>query len=468
MTHVLAKFTKMLASFLIYAFVLLTMLLLGRESRAMQVDLRVWVLVFPAVVLLGRFLLKVSSFRQVPPIFIPFFCFWIFEGVRYLLPWAGIHVEPEFAERYRDSFIRTSEYFLIFSVFFVFCQQKRRVLRTAALLGHSGYLLAMIAMIPLLLSSTHEPIYDMAQWRTDCFWPLRISEKWIHNYFLPPFAHVNILGDILMVGFFALAGLILYALSVSASNSNEAETRSREARRRWLTDLIFKIMQSAVILGAVLLLYSRGTILALSFSILVFLVFLYFRFKRNIYIGLIFGIVISLFFTAAWIGNGSKAFKETLTAFQEDGEGGSSVTNKRGKEIALKIYQAYPVWGVGLRGYSVFAQKVDTNWKETDPAEAYHRSPLNHYLLMLSESGAGAFFWFSFIVVWLLQTGYRIIVTKSRLKFALGLCGLCAVLTILTHSIVGFLMQYYATSSLVYAVMGMTSGLLGSHFKYEK
>ncbi len=358
-------------------------------------------------------------------------------------------------------------FFAIFFSYYWLTRQKSRVNLLALFFSWTAFLLALNA-IPPLLQGKSDPIYSASGSSSGFFWPAVYQWDWVRQYGLSKFTHVNLFGDILNFGFFPSLSLALYALHVRKLQQSGEVLKNEKLFLRGMPFAMMNLMRGAVIVVAILLLFSRGTMASFLISGFVFIGFLCVKYPGNKKLIIMAAFVLSLFGIATWAGNLSRAAKEVATLTTEKGEkDSSSYTNKRGAELALAIYHKYPLAGAGYRGYTQFAREFDEDWEKGMPLAAYHMTPFSHYFNTLSEEGAGAFLYFLALLAWLVETVWRLFRTKSYYKFVMGLGFFCGVITVLFHAAFGILMQQYATASLTYACMGITLGILSPAFQHD-
>jgi len=457
---------------LLALFLSLLFVLLGRESSDAQVHLR---LILSAVCLVVGVLCARHSHKKgwshtwILWLFYVFFAFQIGRAIDFFFFKEISATSDQFKrDAYGQDLIFSAGYLSLLLSYYWGCLQKKNVVTLLNVLTWCAFLLAMISLPPLLLGG-HNPMYDKPGLpNTGIFWPFTFHWRWVEEYFLPLFTHVNIFGDILGFGFFPSLGLALYALYLRQTTAKGLSAASERRHLPQLPTIILCLVRAAILGGAILLLFSRGTMIAFFLALFIFLVIHAIKF-RSIQKTLVTGVLlVAIVGVGGWAGNLSKALKEVSTLASEvGGEGGSSSANKKGSQLARAIYDSNPLWGVGRNGYEKFAKSFDRDYKEGQPLGFSHYTPYNHYLKTLCEQGFGAYLYFLWLICWILGSCWALYRTQSYFKFVIGLSLFCSVLTVLIHASFGFLMQYYATSAFVYILMAMTLGVLSPHFKHE-
>ena len=155
--------------------------------------------------------------------------------------------------------------------------------------------------------------------------------------------------------FFSALGLMFYAYYILK------EKYGRLRRFKWShpmgNSLLLYLAIVLAIPMAILLLFSRGTILCFSIALVFFFVML---FLRKPSFGLVkfttvFLIIGGVFLAS--VGNLSQAIEEMQTLKSET-QDSSLGTTMEGATRAYRIYQDYPIWGIGNRALSLFGERV--------------------------------------------------------------------------------------------------------------
>jgi len=135
-----------------------------------------------------------------------------------------------------------------------------------------------------------------------------------------------------------------------------------------------------------------------------------------------------------WAGNLDKAWKELQTLGRETEvleknldyetdvyKSRSIYHNKEGMRIAKAMYRDYPIWGAGTRQY----RKLSGNYVPAGRPEKefilVRTYAMSHFFQKMAEEGAGVFFYFIFIAVYIVETFWKLFRTQSRFKFIMGL-----------------------------------------------
>lgn len=452
---------------LIFLFILLLFLSLGVD-RAELDQVRY---VGASAVLLGfvffvREGLPAHVFQSKAILF--FFLFIIFQLIRFFwgvigLRWINSDAEQtEIFLRYTQSALPWLYYFGIFAVFYAWFSSRKKIKKLLWVLSGSGLLVAMNALPPLMQHGA------MGYWtgkKYVFFHPSFYASKWISVYLISDFGHVNYVGDIIAIGFFAALGIFSYTFSHWFAQDKS----KRVFDRLPFLEFGFPISVMSLCILAIILLFSRGTIvsfvLALAFFILVSA--LKNRAKNQFLFILVTLGILGLVLT--WAGNLKSVWKElaTLQTEVKSPEDTSSASNIEGAKRALKIYKEHIVWGVGVNGYADQSKRFASN------AEAYNEfilvrfKAMCHYLHVLAEEGAGTFFYFIFLIFYGWECGKGFWKTTSRFQAVAALALFSSMVMIFTHAWINFLLQQFNMSLLVYAVMGSCLAVLRSDFQHD-
>ncbi len=316
--------------------------------------------------------------------------------------------------------------------------------------------------IPALLIKGHAG-YLGADGKPGFFYPAFYFNDYLSKYLLSRFSHVNYTGDVIAFGVFPALGLFFYALYLF-----------REKREKPLASCTLPALFCGVTALAVILFFSRGTIICFSMAFLVYLLTLFVKFPSRIQSIFTLAALVLVLIFLFWAGNLGKVWNEIGTLQRETevtNTHTSSSTNREGARRALRIYRAYPLWGVGTDGYSNVSLRFATegtairNLDSDFMAMAEFRA-MCHYLQVLAEEGIGAFFYFLFLLAYFFESIRGFFKTKSRFQFISSLSLFAPVFMVLSHAAINHLMQQFSISVLVYLLMGATLALFQPDFEH--
>ncbi len=315
-----------------------------------------------------------------------------------------------------------------------------------------AFLLAVAAIPPLLIKANAG--YLNAEGRLGFFPPFAYFHPLVSKYLVSRYAHPNYMGDVIAMGFFPAMGVFFYSL------------RTLREHKSSLSALLPGLLMATEGL-AIILFFSRATILCFTAAFLIFLLATLVKYPSRIQM-IVAGIALAVVLAfLLWAGNIQKTVKEIQTLERETDisqQGTTGSGNREGIQRALAIYQNFTLWGVGTRGYESVSELFASG-----PGHQYAMiqfKAYNHYLQTLAEEGTGAFLYFLFLLSFLLESGWRLFRSKSRFQFMAGLSLLMPVVLILAHAAVAPVMDYFAVATPVYILMGATLGILQGNFEH--
>ena len=372
---------------------------------------------------------------------------------------------PDLAVRDAGVLARWVFYLFFFGLSFSVFTAKKDVRRLLNVMSWSGLFVALNALPPLLMKG--RPGYVPSAVKGGFFHPVFYFHPWVSHYLLSRFAHKNWTGDVMAFGLFPLLGLIFYSLD-----------RWKGPDPRRLSVLATRLTAALLTAAAILLLSSRGTTVFLAGSFMVFLLFLLFKFFSGRQLVFTVSVFVLIAGFAVWAGDFDKVRKRLATlqtievqAFKNNQEtdpyqSRSVYTNIEGAKRALRIYHDHPVWGVGTGGYAAVSEKYATPGLEKANTLSKFAA-MCFYLQLLAEEGMGAYLYFLFLAVYLVEMGWGLFKTKSRFKFIAALSLFCPVLLVFGHASINHLMQNFSFSMLVYISMGASLAVLRPDFQHE-
>ncbi|MBI2167688.1 MAG: O-antigen ligase family protein [Candidatus Omnitrophica bacterium] len=352
-------------------------------------------------------------------------------------------------------------YFGFFILSYFFFEERGRVRHLLWTLGGSGFFLALNAIPPFLIRGSSG--YPLTNGTSAFFHPLFYSHETVAKYVMGRFAHANYTGDVIALGFFPALGLLFYSLN----RLRRRKSHSKETAKVSMASLALPAIFVATTALAVIWIRSRGTVLCFSAAFLVYLFCLLLKFPSRTQMVSSFAALLLIAGFLIWAGDIQATWKELQTVEKEfDASRPASLsTNREGAKRALAIYGAHPLWGVGTGGYSKVSERFATPGTEQDAMVKF--KAMSHYGQLLAEEGSGAFFYFLFLGSYLFEVARGLRKTQSRFQFTAGLSLFSAVLMVLLHASIQYLMQRYSISMLVYILMGASLRVLQPDFEHR-
>lgn len=460
--------------FLLPAAVFLLFTLLGREYSVQQTHVRI----FLGIGIMAIQGLLFSQYREIFKkgglafVLMPYLCFLAFEWVRFnrglFLIFSGRAQDDWFLIRqHLDAPYVWFGYLVFFLIFYnAACSKKSHTLLMVSFVW-SAFFVAINVLPPLLM--TGKPVYLVHNSPTASLWPILYHFKWLGTYIFSRFGHENMLGDVLGFGIFPAFAIAAYAFHLLKIKKNQDPLMKSDRffARGWPLVSLY-LMLGFTMFAAILLLFSRGSILAFFITLGVFSIAWAAKSisKKNIII--LVGFFAGLLVFSVWAGSLKEALTEVMTVSQEKGqEGSSSYANKRGSEIAIEITKKEWPWGTGKYGFGIVAKQIDQSWRKPSGFKAFHGTANNHYLQVLAEEGAGAIPYYLFLIFCIYRIIAGLVTTKSRYKFLMGLGSFCSALMVLIHTSFHFLMDGFAVGVLVFSALGMSLGVLNKTFQHD-
>ena len=443
-----------MSEFLFLLFAASLFLKLGSDTLE-HPQTRIFYLVFLVIIFLlcaGNSRIR-HPFKSSPALF--FLFFFGFEVLRllwavWLMEFRGVGENPLLPLlRYVSSPVN----WLIFFGFFLFAlsffrtrEQANRLLWWVAWMA---FILAMAAIPPLLLRGHLG--YPGRGGGLNFFPPFFYFNKFFSQYVISRYAHPNDMGDLVALGFFPATGLFFYFLQ-----------RLKEGVS--LVSLGLPALFLATEALAIILFFSRGTIVCFSFTFLLFLLATLVKYPSRLqlsFAAVAFTLIVIFFL---WAGNVQATWKELQTLKRETTSAGtsSSNVNREGAKRALTIYRALPLWGAGTGGYAGVSPLFSTVKNST----MSNFKTFCHYLQVLCEEGVGAYLYFLFILAYFFEWITALLRTNSRFQFMAGLSLGMPVLMIYLHAAVSPIMDYFAMALPVYIYMGLSLGVLQKDFEH--
>ena len=277
------------------------------------------------------------------------------------------------------------------------------------------------------------------------------------------FAHANYTGDVIALGFFPALGLLFYSLN----RFRRKKGHSKETTKASMASLALPAIFVATTALAAIWIRSRGTVLCFSAAFLVYLFCLLLKFPSRTQMVSSLAALLLITGFLLWAGDIQATWKELQTVENEfDASKPASLsTNREAAKRAVAIYGAHPLWGVGTGGYSRVSERFATPGTERDAMAKF--KAMSHYGQLLAEEGTGAFFYFLFVGGYFFEISRGLRKTQSRFQFMSGIALFCAVLMVLLHASIHYLMQRFAISMLVYLLMGASLRVLRPDFEHR-
>ncbi len=420
-----------------------------------------------AVFVSSRFPFSIKS-PVVPRPAVIFLLFLCFVSARFLWGGYGFVFQKEtwnaaLIQGYTVNSLIWFFYFALFvfsSRFFVIQKRIEVLLSTLTI---AAAFVTLNVLPPLLLKGEYgypSPSGDAAY----LFHPLLSSHALLYEYIFGLWSNMNWVGDFLAFGTFAGFGRGFYEF-YKISRSDQYGRPHAQNWGRMLLNFCFSAVSSA----AVFLLLSRGTIVFFLISLVFFISFLMartpFRGRTALFI-IFFAVFIGL---AGWAGKIDRAVSEVQTIDTEiHKETRRSLSvNQEGARRALRMFQKYPLLGIGKDNYAKasedFAAEGIQNWRSRLASEQC----LSHYMQVLAEQGSGAFLYFLFLGSYVLAVLKGMWTVKSRFQMIAALALAAPVFLVLGHVAINDLMDRFSMPSLMFLCMGASLAVLSPGFTRE-
>ena len=340
-------------------------------------------------------------------------------------------------------------YLGFFAFAFLLFRSRSQTQRLLWTLGTCAFVLALTALPPLIQTGTHG--YVGPDGKYAFFPPFVYFHDIVTRYLVSKFAHPNYVGDVVALGFFPALGLFLYSLQ----------------HRSTIPPLALSGLLVATEGLAIILFFSRATIVCFAIAFLIFLTASLIKYPSRAQF--VFAAAAFLLVAAflLWTGDIQGTWKELQTLEVDlDAERESSFTsNREGAKRAVRIFQTFPLWGVGSEGYARIAGLYATPGVEHYFITNY--LVLCHYLQVLAEEGSGAFLYLLALLIFFMEATAGLLRAKSRFQFMAGLSLLMTVSMILVHASVKPVMEFFAIAMPVYILMGAALAILNPDFGQE-
>lgn len=298
------------------------------------------------------------------------------------------------------------------------------------------------------------------------FFPLFYAHEWVPRFLLSKSYHPNFVGDIIAAGFFPLLGLFAYGLMKAAKGQSGNSSKSALTAH-----LLLQATMLLVMAAGILLLFSRGTIAFYFIALFIYFIFILSKkpsVKKVASAAAVFAVSLIFLF---WAGNFQEAVKEVSTlekeqavlAGKDTAKHGSISYNLEGMKRSMKMYHEHPVLGVGTKGYKLWSEHYadKASWKKY---VVIRFAALSHYGQTLAEEGAGAWIYFAFLILWVIEMIKGILTTKSRFVFASAAAILCLAIMILGHGSINHILQRFPMPLLLYILMGAGLAMVRKNF----
>lgn len=430
---------------------------------------RIFYLGFLGVGFLFLWLERGPAFPFRSRAFVLFLSLFVFETVRLLWALWQMRVMGREASAILHQYVSSPGWWLLYFGFFTLSfflfKTRNRVNRLLWVLGFSGFILAFAALPPLLIKghAGYFTGYFGEEERHVFFPPFVYSHEIVRQYLVSRYANPNYVGNVIAVGFFPALGLFFYSLQRLGTGIRFGKGSLTSAVSLGLPAILVGAEALAIVLF-----FSRATILCFAFTFLFFLGATLLKYPSRvhfIFAGAAFLLVAGFLI---WAGNLRATWKEVQTVKEElvpTEKERSLDTTLEGAKRALRIYRAFPLGGVGTRGYSNVSESF-----ATPGIEHYAMSKFKafcHYLQILAEEGSGAFLYFLFLLAYFFESARKLLKTTSRFQFMAGLSLMMPVLMILIHAAVKPLMDYFVVAVMVYILMGATLASLRHDFEHS-
>lgn len=391
----------------------------------------------------------------------------LFAGVRYgfsTLRW--FHLEG-YQSVYLESLVIWVSYFCVFLLFFIYGTNQ---IFTKKFLWISAFAIVFLALnaFPNVLTSNlvEASNYKLPGGEVSYFYSGFNFLGPVAKAVFAPYCQINYIGDIYAVGVFSALGIFLYAFTARFGPEIKVKYRISFYEIGLPIAIIFVSLMGVFIYNA------RGTMLAFSGALLVFILICILKFPNRRNFMVVFGLLILSGAFLVFNGTLKEAWEELATVQEEiqslkvsDAEGMSVSANKEGAKRALGMIKERPIWGFGYGGYRVHAKAYATEGTQDYWLQDQFAS--NHYLQVFAEEGVGFIFYAVFLIFYLFAILKELMREVSRSVFYYANALYCIALLFLAHAMINHLLQRANMSFLLYAVMGLCAGILTSGRKRE-
>jgi hypothetical protein len=467
--------------FILSLLVLLLFVSLNSGTRDQVVVRRVAGCFFSALVFLTLFIRPenrraVYYSKNFPPMALVFFAlFIVFEAIRPGWAWVCPNVFPisgsgKFpVHRYLVSMRGWLFFFALFYAIWIFLKRKQHAYILLAIFAWGGFLLSVNAL-PFLSRRLGEIHYYTRSGQGFFFHPWFYTlHPWVNRYILARTTYSNCIGDVVAMGLFPALGLALYAYRLCREKlrlvGHNPEVDSGRVVRTIGSGLLYLLM-ALTMAAAIFLFFSRGTILCFFAALLFFLSAYVLKSLSRRSAAVALAVIFALFMFLAWAGQLPKIVNELMTLQKERVDRGSASVNWEGAQRALRIYRAFPIWGVGTKGYQVVSEDFATPGTSEDDIYFLARfESMCHYLHLLAEEGIGAYLYFLFILGYLIDLLIGLVRVRGRFQFIAALSFAGAPLLVFTHAAINHLMQQFSLQALVYISMAASLAVLRKDYE---
>ncbi len=379
--------------------------------------------------------------------------------------------DPEttaFYHRYLWAALTWGLYFGLFIVSYGWMRSRASLHRFLYVLAWCGFFLAINAIPALLKHGRGMPGYLDESGEFSFFFPFLYFAEWVTQYVMTRSSHVNWIGDLMAIGFFAAVAVLFYAHEKLKEDLRQL--RHGNYQVRWVPKAVLcgvYLVVALTIASGIIPLLARGTtgLLAICFTIYLLLHVVKRPSKNRIRNTAVLILVTMAF--VYWSTNWQRAWNEFF------GPGKNPVkieqifgpTQVEGSRRAIRIFKEYWPIGAGTKGYAAVSGYFATPGTESDVVAAFQA--LNHYTHTLAEEGLGALLYFAFLLSFLIAVIRGLIRTHSRFKYITANALFCLWLLLFVHAIIIDSLQRFPIACLVYILMGTILAAVSPHFENE-
>lgn len=328
-----------------------------------------------------------------------------------------------------------------------------------------GTLLAFNTL-PILLSSgqTH---YSY-EGRSVFFYPALYAQPFLKSYVTGQLVNENLMGDFIGFGLFPALAALTYTFQLLWDEWKKIMPEEERRGMKRVSSFCLLFVLAGAMGVTILMIKSRGTIMALLPVLVIFFVFIALKYARKghgLAVLVIAGMLGGFLY---WGTNMKSVVKEMKTLNQEKRHDHTSLAfNYEAWTAALRISKAYPSWGSGTASYPLLVQKYVTPGREHLIGSG--TQAMSHYLQIWAEEGKfGGVLYFLFLIAYGVEMLWGLWDTKSRFKFLAGMGLFCSALLILTHAAFNHILERNGVSALFYLCMGASLGVLRPDFSNSK
>lgn len=285
-------------------------------------------------------------------------------------------------------------------------------------------------------------IFQMILWNGKLLWFRELSHGGTP---FGPYVNRNHFAGLMEMLIPVCVGVLVHLFPVITNKHDIKSTVSDFFAHRRTNNALLVSAAVVIMVTALFLSLSRGGIIGLSLSMLLFGVMLSVRNSTRKKGRTIIALFLIILFSVGWFG-----WKPVIARFEKIGREGSSEYRIQNWKDSLKIVKAFPLFGTGLGTY----EHVYPRYKTVPTQERWEHAH-NDYIEGAVELGASGSLVALCIIISFYRTMFRILgKRKSLYSRLLGIGGMAGVTGILSHSFVDFNLHVGANGLYFWFLMG--------------